>query len=63
MSEYRNPLQELLSALPESNIHAWDLTREFPDEYTDWQYEANNGDTLLGFVDWLKDNRGGDSDE
>jgi hypothetical protein len=31
----------------------WDLTREEPDAYADWKYEVNNGDTLLGFSDWL----------
>jgi hypothetical protein len=33
---------------------AWDLTRRFPDEYSDWREEAHNGETLLGFEQWLK---------
>ena len=31
----------------------WDLTRDNPDEYADWKQEVSNGDTLLGFEDWL----------
>lgn len=51
--EYRNPLMEILSAAtPEPRSH-WDLTRERPDEYEEWQTQVYNGDTLLGFVGWL----------
>ncbi len=31
----------------------WELTRIFPGEYSDWQEEAHNGETLLGFDEWI----------
>jgi hypothetical protein len=31
----------------------WELTRQHPDDYRDWQNEAFNGETLRGFSDWL----------
>lgn len=49
---YRNPLAEILSAVPDED-NPWDLTREHPDDYRDWQNEAFNGETLLGFAGWL----------
>lgn len=30
-----------------------DLPRTFPDEYGDWREEASNGETLLGFDEWI----------
>lgn len=47
----------------DQEVHGWDVTRERPEEYERWQYEANNGDTLLGFLDWLKDNVDNNVDE
>lgn len=32
----------------------WDLTREKPDEYEEWQTQVYNGDTLLGFKTWVE---------
>jgi hypothetical protein len=38
------------TTIPDDN---WDLSREYPDSYRDWQYEVANGDTLRGFREWF----------
>jgi hypothetical protein len=38
----------------------WELTREEPDAYRDWQYEVRNGDTLRGFQSWYEERVSGD---
>jgi len=53
MAEYRNPLQEILSAVEPEPKTVWDLTRERADDYEEWQEQVYNGDTLRGFADWL----------
>lgn len=54
-------LREVLSTARQALAYIeedwWDLTREEPDAYADWKYEVGNGDTLLGFADWLKAKR------
>lgn len=32
----------------------WAMTSQYPTEYGEWQEEAANGDTTLGFVEWLR---------
>lgn len=39
-------------ASPPATGSAWDSDPEYPLE--DWQYEVANGDTVLGYQDWLK---------
>ena len=59
--EYIDPADVLLlqwagvPEFPEEEAeNPWDLTREAPGSYEDWQYEVGNGDTLLGFADWFQ---------
>jgi hypothetical protein len=30
----------------------WEVTRQYPELYQDWQQEVANGGTLLGFEEW-----------
>lgn len=32
----------------------WQLIRQHPEAYENWQYEVANGDTLLGFLEFLE---------
>lgn len=32
---------------------SWEKTRTYADQYADWKYEVQNGDTLLGWAEWL----------
>lgn len=34
----------------------WPETAEERARYSDWQYEVANGDTILGFRDWMDHN-------
>lgn len=40
---------------PEDDIDicTWPETDEERERYTDWQYEVGNGETILGFRDWI----------
>lgn len=40
----------------------WETSREQPADYTDWKYAVANGDTMLGFLDWLEASREAEED-
>jgi hypothetical protein len=50
MEEYRNPLQEVLSGLPKE---PWEEGHPDHEAFLEWTYEMCNGDTALGFTEWL----------
>jgi hypothetical protein len=50
----RTYMRPTISDLPSDD---WDLSRRYPNAYTDWKYEVKNGDTLRDFRNWFIINR------
>lgn len=46
---------------PPEEKSSWDEDSEYPME--DWKYEVDNGETLLGYQDWVKDRREQDEED
>jgi len=44
-------------------MNGWEATREKPTVYENWKYEVANGDTLLGFREFLTVYGGGPDEE